>query len=453
MSWWDTPDPQDPELLRRQNQRGASLPEISGPRSHGGWPGAIAYGVGEAIGKGADMAGQAMQGTLTPQAAAEGSFDVATAGLGGPSGALAAGSRYVPALKELIKAYHGSPHDFDRFDINKIGTGEGAQVYGHGLYFAENPKTAQHYRDQLSQSLPPRVEGGIQEPDKAAMDVLYRLGYHSNDFFLNGKFNYDQVAKYLRQDVDEARGDALHAWEKNWMTDEAYAEKEMTRYQDRALERQNTLDWLHENHQRLQQNPGRMYEVGIHADPQEFLRWDQPIGEQRPVLDRVLDRYGGEGKVNEFYRTANEEQKALEDLHGGILRARINDPAAVRSNAQATMEPQYKLGEMLDSLDMPASSWHDPTRNITGQTLYRSLGGPRGNNNAKVRAAKELQEVGVPGVQYLDQGSRSAGTGTYNYVTFNDDIVEILKKYGIAGLALLPQGWADRNKPDDRPRA
>ena len=38
-----------------------------------------------------------------------------------------------------IKAYHSSPHDFDKFDLAKIGTGEGAQVYGHGLYFAENP--------------------------------------------------------------------------------------------------------------------------------------------------------------------------------------------------------------------------------------------------------------------------------------------------------------------------
>ena len=38
-----------------------------------------------------------------------------------------------------IRAYHSCPHDFDKFDLAKIGTGEGAQVYGHGLYFAENP--------------------------------------------------------------------------------------------------------------------------------------------------------------------------------------------------------------------------------------------------------------------------------------------------------------------------
>jgi len=44
-----------------------------------------------------------------------------------------------------IKASHGSPHLFDRFDFSKIGTGEGAQAYGHGLYFAQNPTIAKGY--------------------------------------------------------------------------------------------------------------------------------------------------------------------------------------------------------------------------------------------------------------------------------------------------------------------
>ena len=42
--------------------------------------------------------------------------------------------------------YHGSPHKFDRFDASKIGTGEGAQAYGHGLYLAESPDVAQSYK-------------------------------------------------------------------------------------------------------------------------------------------------------------------------------------------------------------------------------------------------------------------------------------------------------------------
>jgi len=45
----------------------------------------------------------------------------------------------------LHTVYHGSPHAFDKFDMSKIGTGEGAQAYGHGLYFAESPDVAGAY--------------------------------------------------------------------------------------------------------------------------------------------------------------------------------------------------------------------------------------------------------------------------------------------------------------------
>ena len=46
-----------------------------------------------------------------------------------------------------ITAYHGTPHDFDKFSMDSIGTGEGAQAYGHGLYFAESEDVALGYRD------------------------------------------------------------------------------------------------------------------------------------------------------------------------------------------------------------------------------------------------------------------------------------------------------------------
>jgi len=46
--------------------------------------------------------------------------------------------------------WHGSPHKFDKFDSGKIGTGEGAQAYGHGLYLAESPDVAKMYKDKLT---------------------------------------------------------------------------------------------------------------------------------------------------------------------------------------------------------------------------------------------------------------------------------------------------------------
>jgi hypothetical protein len=51
-----------------------------------------------------------------------------------------------------VMTYHGTPHKFDKFDLSKIGTGEGAQSYGHGIYFAENPKVAKTYQDTLGKT-------------------------------------------------------------------------------------------------------------------------------------------------------------------------------------------------------------------------------------------------------------------------------------------------------------
>jgi len=47
--------------------------------------------------------------------------------------------------------WHGSPHAFVKFDSSKIGTGEGAQAYGHGLYLAEAPDVSKTYmRTQIN---------------------------------------------------------------------------------------------------------------------------------------------------------------------------------------------------------------------------------------------------------------------------------------------------------------
>jgi hypothetical protein len=57
----------------------------------------------------------------------------------------------VPVESKIV-AYHGSPHDFEKFNSDKIGTGEGAQAYGHGLYFAENPTIARSYANGLAKT-------------------------------------------------------------------------------------------------------------------------------------------------------------------------------------------------------------------------------------------------------------------------------------------------------------
>jgi hypothetical protein len=51
---------------------------------------------------------------------------------------------------KYIRAYHGSPYDWDRVDMSKIGTGEGAAAYGHGLYASQAEPVADWYRRELS---------------------------------------------------------------------------------------------------------------------------------------------------------------------------------------------------------------------------------------------------------------------------------------------------------------
>lgn len=62
-------------------------------------------------------------------------------------------------------AWHGSPHDFDEFDLGAIGSGEGNQAHGWGLYFAKNREVAQAYKDVL----------GIDSVEIISGDTKYRL--------------------------------------------------------------------------------------------------------------------------------------------------------------------------------------------------------------------------------------------------------------------------------------
>ena len=52
---------------------------------------------------------------------------------------------------------------------------------------------------------------------------------------------------------------------------------------------------------------------------------------------------------------------------------------------------------------------------------------------ADIKASEALREAGIPGIRYLDAGSRASGD-TSNHVIFDANTIEILRKYGIAGL-------------------
>jgi hypothetical protein len=266
-------------------------------------------------------------------------------------------------VEDMIRAYHGSPHDFDRFDLSKIGTGEGAQAYGHGLYFAENEGVAKGYRDKLSQNLK-----GLQPLSSASDDVRSRLAEIQERYGAN---NFTQAYKSISSRRDYHTNEAQTAFEK-YVDNPKRAEREYNSNLNSAVKAEEDLRFLDENAHHLDAHKGRMYEVGIRANPEHFLDWERPLSEQHQ-------------KVQDLAKSIN---------------------------------PRLDLSK------------------VTGANFYDRIR-PFGLENQHEAAAK-LREAGIPGIKYLDQGSRGKGAGTRNFVVFDDKLIDILKKYGIAGIGALP---------------
>ena len=71
--------------------------------------------------------------------------------------------------------------------------------------------------------------------------------------------------------------------------------------------------------------------------------------------------------------------------------------------------------------------------NPTIKDLYGHASGSGINLDENIKGSEvsnKLKEIGIPGIKYLDQGSRGTEKGTYNYVVFDDKIPHILERNG-----------------------
>lgn len=72
-------------------------------------------------------------------------------------------------------AYHGSPHFFDRFDMSRMGTGEGAQTFGRGIYLTESLQVANHYKHIHNVRCVQYENTVYQTPEELIDDVVPRI--------------------------------------------------------------------------------------------------------------------------------------------------------------------------------------------------------------------------------------------------------------------------------------
>ena len=70
-----------------------------------------------------------------------------------------------------MTTYHGSPHLFNKFRMDKIGTGTGDANYGHGLYYTSNPRFAREH-GQIYPDDPPGHLYKVDIPDDQIAKML-----------------------------------------------------------------------------------------------------------------------------------------------------------------------------------------------------------------------------------------------------------------------------------------
>jgi hypothetical protein len=313
----------------------------------------------------------------------------------------------VERAMRAIRAYHGSPHKFDRFDMSKIGTGEGAQAYGHGLYFAESEPIAKSYRDTLSSA---KAVNDLPGYSQGAAQLIRNKGDIGEQMF---RQHYaDLGPEKVEQAIAEAKAAIANA------------------------------------------PTGHMYEVNIKTRPEQLLNWDKPLREQSGHVREVLSSaypemdfrqwknygsmkpyaaavdaavegtplagFGGEGWLSGRY-DVSAGRRMLAEQHPEKLEAFDNAISAFNS----TVEPAGK-----DILHGLAKSWE-------------SEGGLTAAPNT-VFASEKLNEAGIPGIKYLDAGSRGITSApSHNYVIFDDKLIDITRRYADGG-EVEPASVVDR---------
>lgn len=246
-----------------------------------------------------------------------------------------------------MTVYHGSPYRFTNFDVNKIGSGEGNQVYGHGLYFAEAPAVAEGYQKRLAGGTDPytynwqgnQYEGGVKgDPIAHALG----LSYHQSP----------QVAR----NVAKEGINASKAGEP-WALDMGGADYYQKMYEAASQIKKKDIKAMQ----------GALYKVDLPDEKvAQMLDWDKAVPEdiRQKLSSAMMDKFGSGATGTSGEKLYKEIQKNFE--------------------------------------------WS-------------------GSKNPAKDASEFLQQQDIPGIRYLDAGSRKKG-GTSNFVIFDPSHLTILER-------------------------
>lgn len=334
------------------------------------------------------------------------------------------GRRAIEGQDSLFQeAWHGSPHIFERFSLHEIGSGEGAQAYGWGLYFASNREVAEYYRAVLSQQdilldgkVLPKPPDKFSFPPRPSVEEFPDLTDEQRSVvgYLAWEPNVDAALNTLRYNALLRSHDptVMKVWE----------------------DRREALKTLRD---RVTFRPGgRLFRVEV-PDNDVLLDWDAI--EQSPQVQAGLEQLGLSSELAAV-PTADEVRAMYERLEGMRKSERTEtELAVIREGFNIAVGPGDDTAARLADWWARSKNILQNRRGITGRQLYQQLTrkvlheeqaagtGRTGHTEAARLTSERLASVGIVGLRYLDGMSRGKGEGSHNFVIFDDALIDVLE--------------------------
>ena len=274
-------------------------------------------------------------------------------------------------------AWHGSPHDFDEFDLGAIGTGEGNQAHGWGLYFAKKKSVSRNYQKVLSKRL------GTTNPKLFKVEIPDEKTMLDEDKYFKEQ-NKDVINKIVSavNDLEIDKRKALLDYYKehpSYTTNQEY-KKLLGKIQSIKQDRDYIADALTNNVNKIKEKIAReaAAEYGYNFDE---LKADNTFEMAKKLI----------GEINEKL-SALEKEKEVEGA-----KEKIKEDKILESIGDTFTKTPY-----------------------TGRDVYVALSKAFGGDKG---ASEFLNSTGVKGITY------DGYTDGRCYVVFDDKAIKVIEKY------------------------
>ena len=274
-------------------------------------------------------------------------------------------------------AWHGSPHDFDTFDLGAIGTGEGNQAHGWGLYFAKKKSVSRNYQKVLSKRL------GTTNPKLFKVEIPDEKTMLDEDKYFKEQ-NKDVVNRIVSavNDLDIDKRKSLLSYYKEhpaYPVNKEY-EKILGKIQSINQDREYITDALVNNVSKIKEKIAReaATEYGYNFDE---LKADNTFEMAKKLI----------GEINEKLSTLEKEK----EVEGA--KEKIKEDKILESIGDTFTKTPY-----------------------TGRDVYVALSKAFGGDKG---ASEFLNSTGVKGITY------DGYTDGRCYVVFDDKAIKVIEKY------------------------